>query len=167
MIGLEEELSKLEVIVSEVDGVLTMGDIDVDELGNVPFKKFYVKDFEAINILKKTFKVVFLSADNSISYNFMRKKNIPFYYDPKSKKAKLVEIMKRYGVTPEQIMYIGYNYSDIECMRMIPFSVCPDDAVSDVINISVSTLPVLSGSGVFCAIYDMLKPEIQRRLKRG
>ena len=165
MTGLEETLGKLKVIVSEVDGILTMGEVPIDELGNVPFKKFLIKDFEAINILKKSFKVVFLSSDNSISYHLMRRKNIPFYYDPRDKKPKLIEIMKRYGVSPEQVMYIGYTYSDVPCMRMVPFSVCPDDAVSDVINVSVSTLPVLSGSGVFCALYDFLKPEIQRRLK--
>lgn len=167
MIGLEDVLTKIDVIVSEVDGVLTKGDIIIDELGNVPFKTFYAKDFEAINLLKKYFKVVFLSSDNAISYNMFRRKNIPFYYDPKDKKSKLVEIMKRYSVTPEQIMFVGYSYSDIACMRMIPFSVCPEDAVSDVINVSASVLPKFSGEGVFCSIYDLLRTEIKRRIKNG
>ena len=165
MVGLEDTLPKLKLIVSEVDGVLTTGEIPVDEIGNVLYKEFCIKDFEAINLLKKHFKVAFLSADNRISYNMCRRKNIPFFHDPKDKKAKLAEILKRYGVTPDEIMYIGSTYSDLECMRMVPFSVCPDDAVSDVINVSASTLPMLSGAGVFCALYDFLKPEIQRRLK--
>jgi len=164
MIGLEEAFPKIEVIVSEVDGILTKGDFIIDELGNVPLKTFYFKDFEAINLLKKYFKVVFLSSDNAISYNMFRRKNIPFYYDPKDKKGRLADIMKRYSVTPEQVMFVGYSYSDLECMRMIPMSVCPEDAVTDIINASASVLPKFSGEGVFCSIYDFLRSEIKRRL---
>ena len=87
MVGLEDYFAKLKIIISEVDGILTNGTAPVDEIGNVPFKVFYHKDFEAINLLKPHFKVVFISADNHITYNMLRRKQIPFYYDPKSKKA--------------------------------------------------------------------------------
>jgi hypothetical protein len=48
-------------------------------------------------------------------------------------------------------------------MRLIPFSVCPEDAVSDIKNISASVLPVYGGDVVFCSLYDFLKPEMARR----
>lgn len=167
MIGLEETFSKLKVIISEVDGVLNTGEHPIDELGNVPFKHYNFKDFEAINEIKKHFKVVFVSADNRISYNMFRRWNIPFYYDSKDKKAEVLKVLKRYSVTPDEVMYIGCTFSDLKCMELIPFSVCTEDAVSDVKNIAVTVLPAFGGMEVFCALHDLLRAEIRRRVKNG
>ena len=164
--GLEEYLPKVKIIISEVDGVLTDGAIPIDELGNVSHKYFYHKDFEAINLIKKHFKIVFLSADNRISYHFFRRKSIPFYYaDKVSKKSILVEALRRYSLAPEEALYIGCTHSDVECMQIIPFSICTNDAVGDAKNLSVTVLDAFGGLGVFSEVYDMLKPEILRRLK--
>ena len=166
MIGLEEQLSKLKVIISAVDGILNSGENPIDELGNVPFKTFNFKDFEAINELKKKFKIVFVSSDNRINFHFFRSRNIPFFYNNKDKKSEVSKILRRYSVTPEEVMYIGSTFSDLKCMNMIPFSVCTDDAVTDIKNASTSVLPVYGGMGVFCIIYDLLKPEIKRRIRK-
>ena len=158
-----EGLKEIQIIISEVDGIITQGWLPFDELGNNPYKLFYYRDFEAINVLKPHFKVVFISSDNKVSYNLMRSRNIPFYYEPKNKKQALLAALKRYSLRPDQAIYIGSSYTDIECMRQVPFSVCPEDAVSDIKNISATVLPVYGGDGVFCALYDLLKSEIARR----
>ena len=121
------DLTNIEIIISEVDGILNTGLVPIDELGNTPFKFFYNKDFEAINLLKKYFKVVFISADNKINYNMFRNKNIPFYHEPKNKKQALLQALKRYSLSPDQALYIGNTYSDIECMRQVPLSACTED----------------------------------------
>ena len=167
MVGSEETFSKLKVIISEVDGVLTTGEYPIDELGNVPFKNFNFRDFEAINELKKYFKIIFVSADNRISYNMFRRRNIPFYYDAKDKKTEVLKILKRYNITPDEAMYIGNTFSDLRCMELIPFSVCTEDSISDVKNLAVTVLPAFGGMEVFCALYDLLRAEIRRRVKNG
>lgn len=166
MEGFTDNLHDVEIIISEVDGVLTSGDFPVDELGNVPFKIFYHKDFEAINLLKKHFKVVFIAADNKVNYNLFRRKQIPFYHELKNKKQALLQALKRYSLTPDKAIYIGSTYSDIECMRQIPMAVCPEDAVSDIKNLSITVLPVFGGDGVLCSLYEFLKPEIKRRISK-
>lgn len=157
------DLSKIEIIISEVDGVLNTGLFPVDELGNVPFKFFYNRDFEAVNLLKKHFKVVFISADNKINFNMFRSKNIPFYHEPKDKKQALLAALKRYSLTPDQAIFIGSMYSDVECMRQIPMSMCTEDAVPEVQSIASYKIPVYGGDGVMCALYDLLKAEMRRR----
>lgn len=165
MTELEEKFAKLKVIISEVDGILTTDELPMDELGNVPFKKYYRKDFEAINLIKKHFKVVFLSADNAISYNMFRRKNIPFYFDPRNKSGQISEICRRYGVNREEILYIGCSYSDIECMQQVPFSMCTSDAITEVKSIATQVIDSYGGMGVFCYLYDaFIKYEIRRRL---
>lgn len=154
---------KIKVIVSEVDGVITEDLSYVDELGNIPFKGFYRKDFEVINKLRKTFTFVFLSSDNSVSYHLCRRKNIPFYHAPKDKKEVLIRIMQRYGVTPDEVVYIGSSFSDLRCIQMVPFSLCPVDAVSDIKTVCYHVLESYGGGGVLCEVYDLLKYEIIRR----
>lgn len=158
-----EWCTKLKVIISEIDGIVTEDLLYIDELGNVPFKKFCKKDFEVINELKKTFTFVFLSTDNSISYHLCRRKNIPFFYAPKDKKESLIKVMRKYGVAPEEVLYIGCSLSDLECIRMIPFSMCPIDATSDVKTTAFHVLDNFSGEGVLCSVHDLLKPEIKSR----
>lgn len=166
MIDLQESLEKLKIIISEVDGVLAVDDRHVNELGDVPFKIFSKKDFEAINELKRYFKVVFVSNDNAISYNFLRNKNIPFYHEPKDKSLGVKKILNRYNLRPEEAMYIAYSYSDLKCMQLIPFSLCPHDAVNDVVVRSTEQLNSFGGVGFFCELYEYLKPEIRRRLSK-
>lgn len=163
--GIEEKFSKLKVIISGVDGILNEELHPIDELGNTVFKMFNFKDFEFINELKKDFKMVFISSDNKINYHLFRRKNIPFYYSAKNKEVEVVKILKRYNITPEEAMYIGCTFSDLKCMRMIPLSMCTEDAISDVKNISSIVLPVYGGMGVFCVLYDILKPVVRSRLR--
>ena len=159
----EEWCAKLKVIVSEIDGIVTEGSLYIDELGNVPFKTYCMKDFEIINELKKTFIFVFLSSNNAVSYHLCRRKNIPFYHAPRDKKESLIRVMQRYSATPEEVLYVGCSQSDLGCVKLIPFSLCPSDAVNDIRTVSYHVLENYGGEGVLCAVYDMLKSEIIKR----
>jgi len=157
-------LEKIKVIISEIDGVVTEDLQPIDELVNTPFKMYNMKDFEAVNELRKHFKFVFISSDMNVNYNFCRKKNIPFF-NRKTKMESVLEVMKRYTVTPEEVIYIGCKYSDIECMKLIPNSACPADSPSMVSSLASYIVPVYGGAGVLCDVYEMLIPEINRRLR--
>lgn len=159
----EDWCSKIKIIVSEVDGIITDGLLNYDELGNVVIKSYCKKDFEAINELKKTFKFIFLSSSNTISYNLCRRENIPFFYFPKNKKNGLTKIMLKYGVTPEEIIYIGCSLSDVQCMQLIPFSISPEDGIDEVKTIAYHTLKEYGSAGVISEVYTLLKPEINKR----
>lgn len=118
-------MNNIKLIVSEVEGVITKGSSALDELGNTLFKDYYIADFEAINKLKEQgYIVVFISTDNTISYNLFRRKNIPFYWAKTDKLAILSSILMRYNVSADETIYIGSKLSDIPCMRMIPTSFC-------------------------------------------
>ena len=146
-------MDNIKLIVSEVDGVITDGLAPIDELGNIPFKNFYLEDFDSINELKKACNFVFLSSDNAINYNLFRNKKIPFYWAQlKSKKDILLGILRRYNVTPEETIYIGSKASDIECMKLVPLSFCPEDSPKSIASIG-STLSSKAGKGVLTELY--------------
>lgn len=156
-------MKDLKLIVSEIDGIVTEHLSYYDELG-CRLKGYYMKDFEAINELKKHFTFVFVSSDNNMSYNLCRNKNIPFYYAKRSKLSSLKQIMYNYNVTPEEVLYIGSSFSDLGCIKLIPFSMCPYDAIAEVKQIA-TPLSALSGTGVLCEVYSYLKEEIMRKTR--
>lgn len=160
----EERCSKIKLIVSEMDGIITEHISPIDELGNTLFKQYYMKDFEAINELKKTFTFAFLAVDNTVNYNLCRAKNIPFYWARSNKRSELQRIMHKYKATsPEEVLYIGCSFSDIHCVQLIPFSLCPSDAINDLKHLCYHQLTMFGGGGVLCEVYDLLKSETNRR----
>lgn len=146
----------IKLIISEIDGIITNGKVWYDELGNVPIKEYDLASFEVINKLKEEFIFVFMSAHNEINYNLMRRKNIPFYWT-KNKKQTLLKILERYGVTADEVLYLGYSYSDMPCMSYIPISYCMHGSPQAVMSLANDTFIDLS------ELYELLKPEIARR----
>jgi 3-deoxy-D-manno-octulosonate 8-phosphate phosphatase KdsC-like HAD superfamily phosphatase len=160
---LKEKCKDIKIIVSAVDGIITDGRAPIDELQNVPFKNYCMKDFEVINEIKKTFKFIFMASDNSISYNLFRARNIPFYWAPgtgghyKTKVKVLAEIMHKHNVKPDNVMYIGCSYSDVECMYLAEISFCTKDAPHTVSSSADYELPASAGENVLCELYEVLR----------
>lgn len=161
------DFSKLKIIIAEANGVLAADDLYIDELGNTPLKIFSKVDFEAINELKKVFKVVFVSNDGSIVYNLLRKKNIPFYLDEKDKVRAIRNVLNRYGMSPDEALYIGYSYSDLKCMQLIPMSTCPVDSCNSVMERVSFNLQKPGGLGIFSELHDLLLPEMRNRWQKS
>lgn len=149
-------MSEIKLVISEVDGVLTGGQSPIDELGNIPFKHFYMDDFDAVNEIKrKGVPVVFLSSDNHINYHLMRSKNIPFYWapKPKDKRTTAYDILRRYSVSAEEVLFVGSRFSDFKCTQVFPNSACPADASPSVRKWSAYTLEAKSGRGVLVEVF--------------
>ena len=126
-------------------------------MGIVMFKQYCSTDFEVINIIKKDRTFVFLSTDAAINLSLCKTKNIPFFHAIKSKGDVYGNILRRYSFTPDNVLYIGSTYSDIECIRLSAFSMCPEDAPSDVKNVVDLVMPLMSGTGVLSYVHDFLE----------
>jgi 3-deoxy-D-manno-octulosonate 8-phosphate phosphatase KdsC-like HAD superfamily phosphatase len=154
-------MSKIKLVVSEVEGVITTGRQPIDELGNTVFKDYYFPDFEAINMIKKKFcPVVFLSSDNSVNYNMFNRRNIPFFWAKKDKRPLLSQILRRYNVSADDVVYIGSKLSDIPCMNMIPNSFTTNELISHIngtAGYDYDNLVTPPGEGVLTEIYLRLK----------
>lgn len=150
------DFSSIKLIVSEVDGIITEHLVAFGELNTIMFKQFYMKDFEAINLIKKDWGFAFLSSDANINSSLSKKRNIPFFFAEKNKKEVYNQILQRYSLAPDNILYIGSSYSDISCIQMSGFSMCPEDSVLQVKSIVNYVIPVYSGTGILCHVYELL-----------
>jgi len=154
------DFKNTQIIISEVDGVITNGLDAIDTMSNVLFKNYSNKDFEAINLLKPFFTFVFLSSDSTISYGVMRSKNIPSYftkYKTDNKAIIINKIISRYNVTPENILYIGSKLSDLPCMDVSEISIVPRDAPTELKHRASIIADVDGGAGVICYVHNLLK----------
>lgn len=161
--NIENPKEKIKLIVSEIDAVITDGKCAEDEIGNVLYKVFQSKDFAAINEIKKSFKFVFMSDDNRINYNLCRRRNIPFYW-AKSEQEKydtLTEIIRRYNCVPDEVVYIGSKVSDVKCCKLIPKSLCPDDAGQYLKDVCWASFVSPGGSGILVELLYLLKIEVK------
>lgn len=158
-------LKNIEIIVSEIDGIITDGCAALEYLNNTIFKTYCLRDFDAINELKSYFTFVFLSSDAAISYNIMRKRIIPSYFS-NSKDDKLTlltkKILPRYNNRPENLLYIGSMFSDVPCMHLAQISMAPTAAIGVATKAS-HQIPIAPGQGVISYVADTLRIEMARR----
>lgn len=150
------DFNNIKLVVSEIDGIITEHLVAFGEMNMVMFKQFYMKDFEALNLIKKDWGFAFLSSDANISLSLCKKRNIPFFFAERNKKEIYAQIVQRYNLTPDNILYIGSSYSDIECIKMSGLSMCPEDAAPQVKALVSYVIPVYSGTGILCYVYELL-----------
>lgn len=163
------DFEKIEIIVSEIDGVLTNGLKPLDHMNHTMFKYYYDRDFEAISELKQFFTFVFLAEDPDVSYNVMRTRNIPAYFVT-NREDKLTiltnKIMARYNVGPENLLYVGNKISDIPCMNYAEISFTFPQSPIRVQQAATTVLDVTSGFGVISKVHEILYPEIEKRQRK-
>jgi 3-deoxy-D-manno-octulosonate 8-phosphate phosphatase KdsC-like HAD superfamily phosphatase len=163
------DFSNIDIIVSEIDGILTDGFKPIDNMNLCLFKNYCERDFEAINELKKFFTVVFLSTDSDVSYNIMRSRSIPAYF-VRGGEAKLdvltKRVMPRYNMQPNNLLYIGNKLSDVPCMNYAEYSLTIPASVNKVVCAANGTIEVDSGKGVITKLYEILYPQIEKRTRK-
>ena len=57
------------------------------------------------------------------------------------------EFLKKYGLTDEEVMYMGDDIPDLEIMRRVGCPVCPKDACEEIKDISVYVSDKIGGHG--------------------
>lgn len=133
-------------VVFNFDGVFTDGDVIFDNNNNI-IKKYNIKDGKGIFLLKKNnIKIGLLSnfytnnklIFNNTSYNnFINHFNFDKYYIGVDNKKKILDKwIKDMNINYDNIAYIGDDINDIELLKIVNFSACPNDA-NDIVKNNV------------------------------
>ena len=151
-------INKIKLFLLDIDGVLTDGTKVYDLNGKVAYKKFNDKDFTAIKKLKKLgFNVAFISGDDRVNKAIADSRKIKFYYSYNRDKFDfLPSIEKEFEVRRENILYVGDDLPDLEVIKAVGLSFCPNDA-NPKIKESVSfVLTTPGGHGIIMEIMGIL-----------
>lgn len=128
-------MSKIKLLVMDVDGTLTDGCIYVSAQGEC-MKAFNVKDGYGIaQILPKIdiTPVIITGRKSEIVNKRAAELNITHCYQGVSDKLTLLkDIAKEMDITPAEIAYIGDDLNDMDCIVFCGISACPADSADAV-----------------------------------
>jgi len=131
-------LDKIDLLVLDVDGVLTDGRIIYDSRG-ADIKAFHVADGQGVKYwLRVGHEAAILSGRSSRTIR-IRARDIGIkavYEDAKDKRPVLEKILKRFGRTPERVCYVGDDLVDLPVMARVGFAVAVAGAVPEVKRIA-------------------------------
>ena len=127
---------KIKLLALDVDGVLTDGIIFENAQGEL-FKNFYAKDGLAINAAQKQgLKVAFITGrGNGIVAYRARELGVPYCFEEvKDKVQVLQQLMDQFGLTAEEVAYMGDDLNDLGAFRLAGVKLAPADAAADVVQ---------------------------------
>ena len=155
---MRKRIKKIKLIATDVDGVLTDGGMYYSSKGDV-LKKFHARDGMAVSILKKnTIPTVIITKErNQIVKKWSSKMNIDKLFDGVKNKEKVVsKLCKSYGLSENNIAYIGDDVNDLEILKKTGFAATPKDGNLEVKKIVDYICKNRGGEGVLREICDLI-----------
>ena len=143
------ENNEIKLLILDVDGTLTDGKIHMGPNGET-HKSFSVKDGMGIKLLQKQGVVIaIVTARNSIIVeNRAKELGIEELYQSISNKVSVItSLAEKYNVSLANIAYIGDDINDVEVMKIVGHSFCPNDSTPIVTEIANTVLTKNGGDG--------------------
>jgi len=123
----------IELVIFDIDGVLTDGSILVDSQGREQ-KRINIKDIDAIFELKRRgYHLAAVTGEDTEIVNYFQNR-FPwdhFYSGCKKKLETIRDLVDKLGLSMEQTAYIGDGKYDLEILPHVGLSVCPADAIRE------------------------------------
>jgi 3-deoxy-D-manno-octulosonate 8-phosphate phosphatase (KDO 8-P phosphatase) len=131
---LEQRMSRIRLIVSDVDGVLTDGKMWFDGEGR-PFRAFYARDGLGLALWRYVDgKMAFVSGLGSPAVETLAKqwKCCACLTNTRDKGNACRQIAEQQGLSLEEIAFIGDDIIDLNAMEIVGLSVAVKDALEEV-----------------------------------
>jgi|ETNvirnome_2_300_1030623.scaffolds.fasta_scaffold01546_3 3-deoxy-D-manno-octulosonate 8-phosphate phosphatase (KDO 8-P phosphatase) len=129
----------IKVFVTDLDGTLTDGTYRVSEDGTVT-KSFNTKDFHGLSKLQDLGVEVCIitgATDMCIEQQVKRlpkvaKSKLHVFSSIADKKSLVEEQILKDGITFDNVIYMGDDENDLECMKLAKITACPRDAILEI-----------------------------------
>lgn len=125
--------SKVRLVVLDVDGVLSDGSIVISGEGEL-FKSFNVRDGLGIKLLQKAGIEVAILTGRTSTIVARRAEELGMKRIEQGKLKKLPTLLKMlddFGVSPEELAYMGDDLPDLPCLRIAGFAATPRNGNPD------------------------------------
>ena len=169
---IKKKLSLIKLVVTDVDGVLTDGNLYIDSKGNET-KRFNVKDGLGIKLLQEAnIKIAVISGGKSEStIQRLKKLKIKYYFfEAKNKLEVLQDLKKVLDLKDFEVLYVGDDLNDLVLKEIVGILVAPSDAVKPVKNFANIILSSVGGDGAIRELSEMIleqKDFYKKIIKKG
>lgn len=158
----KEDIAHVEAFVFDVDGVFTDGGIVPTADGDF-LRTYNAKDGYGVTYaVKAGYKVCIITGGRGkiLEMRFRMLNVTRFHANCADKLAVLREFMEEFSLRPEQVLFMGDDLPDLECMRHVGMPVCPADAVPEIQNISRYVSQFNGGAG---CVRDIVEQVLRAR----
>lgn len=134
MTSYKEKLNQITTFIFDVDGVLTDGSLILMPTGEM-VRSMHTKDGYAMQLaIKKGFRIAVITGgrDKMVEERLKYLGLTDIYLGVRDKYDAYQDLLFSYNLKPSEICYMGDDVPDIEVMRDVGLSCCPNDAVADV-----------------------------------
>jgi 3-deoxy-D-manno-octulosonate 8-phosphate phosphatase (KDO 8-P phosphatase) len=149
MTNFKEKLRGVKAFVFDIDGVLSTQTIALSVWG-VPLRTVNLRDGYALQLaVKKGYRVGVISGANSKEY-IKRLKTLgvnDIYLNSRTKSVSMTELVAKWNVDPESVLYMGDDIPDFKVMKMVGLPACPADADSEIKQIALYISDKRGGEG--------------------
>jgi 3-deoxy-D-manno-octulosonate 8-phosphate phosphatase (KDO 8-P phosphatase) len=143
------DLRKIRAMFFDVDGVLSRTSMVLAPDG-MPLRTVNTKDGYALQLAAKCGFVLAVITGAKTSNLLKRYEGLglkEIYLGCSNKIEAYESLRERYGLSDEEILYMGDDIPDFQVMQRCGLPVCPSDAVSDIQGISAYVSPKAGGEG--------------------
>lgn len=158
MAGKEE---KLKYIATDIDGVLTDGRVSINVNGTET-KQICYRDLDAIGIGRRHgFEFIFVTGESGAMVKRLADRfHVSLVYEgAKDKLSAVKDICRKYGVSENDLVYIGDSDRDAQALEFLSNSFAPADATRMARSSASRVVDVRGGYGVLLEVVDLLLKE--------
>jgi YrbI family 3-deoxy-D-manno-octulosonate 8-phosphate phosphatase len=156
--NLEERSQPIELILADVDGVLTDGRIVVNNQG-IETKLFHIRDGMGIRLWQKAgyrFGVVSLRSSQIVKMRAAELEIGIVRQGTRDKLATTLEIIGQLGLAPQQVCYIGDDLPDLPVVRAVGMGVAVADACGELVEAAAYVTKAPGGCGAVREVIELI-----------
>ncbi|MCM1231002.1 MAG: HAD hydrolase family protein [Ruminococcus flavefaciens] len=150
---------KYELFVMDVDGTLTDGKIYMSGKGEM-YKAFDIKDGYGIKHILPEMGIVpaiITGRESDIVQKRAEELGVELLYQKVADKlCVLKKLAKEHGCLLDEVIYVGDDINDLQCLLSAGFSACPADSAESVQNAADYVASRNGGDGAVREIIDYL-----------
>lgn len=159
--GSSKKKEKIKMFLTDCDGCLTDGGMYYSENGD-ELKKFNTRDGMGFQLLREKgiLTGIVTGEDRKLNRNRAEKLKLNILeMGVKDKASKIRELCVRYGVSLEEVAYVGDDLNDIEALKLVGFPCCVNNAAEEVKEVVAYISEKNGGEGAIREIINQILRE--------
>lgn len=161
-----KKASKIKLLITDVDGVLTDTGVYYSAKGE-ELKRYSIRDGMGIERLKNLVNVetAIMTRENTdiVKSRANKLKITKLFMGILEKEKTLNEILTNSNLKVEEVAYMGDDTNDVEIMKLVGLSACPNDATKFAKNVADLIVESKGGNG---ALRDFVELIIEAKLQK-
>lgn len=151
---------KINLVVIDIDGVITDGRLYCNEVTSVETKSINYKDLDTISAFRrKGYEICIITKEDSDMNKKIIEKFKPDYYitNCENKYNAVLQICEKFKEKIENVCYIGDSYPDVQLFKKLKYTFCPNDAIKQIKDKALLVLNRKAGEGCLSELIEIVE----------